>query len=65
MSLNFSLWLMFQLLSVPFAYQNEAVSRNGMSSSDWIGKVERTDVGEWLDTLLLLIFGGIPWQVLT
>jgi high affinity choline transporter 7 len=56
---------MFQLLSAPYAYQNEAVSRTALSSSEWIGKVERKDVGEWFDTLLLLIFGGIPWQVFT
>lgn len=56
---------MFQLLSVPFAYQNEAVSKNVLSSTNWVGKVERADLGEWFDSLLLLIFGGIPWQVLT
>jgi high affinity choline transporter 7 len=56
---------MFQLLSVPFAYHNEAVSKNALSTSNWIGKVEKADLGEWFDTLLLLIFGGIPWQVFT
>ncbi|PNF35271.1 High-affinity choline transporter 1 [Cryptotermes secundus] len=50
------------LLSVPFAYHNEAVSRSALSSSDWIGQVDRADVGEWIDTLLLLMLGGIPWQ---
>ncbi|KDR24329.1 high-affinity choline transporter 1-like isoform X2 [Zootermopsis nevadensis] len=50
------------LLSVPFAYQNEAVSKNVLSSTNWVGKVERADLGEWFDSLLLLIFGGIPWQ---
>jgi high affinity choline transporter 7 len=54
---------LFQLLSVPFAYQNEAVSKNALSSSNWAGTLESADVGEWLDTLLLLMFGGIPWQV--
>jgi hypothetical protein len=34
-----------------------------MSSTDWIGQVDRADIGEWIDTLLLLMFGGIPWQV--
>jgi high affinity choline transporter 7 len=58
------LWFMFQLLSVPFAYQNDAVSRTALTSSDWIGQVDRADIGEWIDTLLLLMFGGIPWQVL-
>jgi high affinity choline transporter 7 len=53
----------FQLLSAPFGSQNEAVSQNAFSSSDWVGEVETQDTGEWIDTFLLLLLGGIPWQV--
>jgi hypothetical protein len=56
-------WFMFQLLSAPFAYQNAAVSENTFSSRDWIGKVDKEDIGQWIDSFLLLLLGGIPWQV--
>jgi len=54
---------MFQLLSAPFAYQNKAVAENAFSSRDWLGKVEQKDIGQWIDSFLLLLLGGIPWQV--
>jgi len=54
---------MFQDLSVPFTYNNEAVSENAFSSSDWLGEVNNEDIGEWIDPFLLLLLGGIPWQV--
>ena len=54
---------MFQLLSAPFAYQNKAVSENAFSSRDWLGKVDTKDIGHWIDSFLLLLLGGIPWQV--
>jgi high affinity choline transporter 7 len=54
---------MFQLLSAPFAYQNEAVSQNAIASHDWLGKVDKADIGQWLDSFMLLLLGGIPWQV--
>jgi len=54
---------MFQLLSAPFAYQNKAVSENAFSSGDWLGKVDKKDIGLWIDSFLLLLLGGIPWQV--
>jgi hypothetical protein len=54
---------MFQLLSAPFAYQNKAVSENALSSRDWIGNVDQADIAQWMDAFMLLLFGGIPWQV--
>ncbi|CAH1793547.1 unnamed protein product [Owenia fusiformis] len=30
---------------------------------DWIGTLETQDIGIWIDSALLLTFGGIPWQV--
>ncbi|KAJ4452241.1 hypothetical protein ANN_03759 [Periplaneta americana] len=50
------------VLSVPFAYYNTAVESNALSTTNWLGELKTSDIGEWLDTLLLLMFGGIPWQ---
>ncbi|XP_034949642.1 high affinity choline transporter 1-like [Chelonus insularis] len=33
-----------------------------LTQKDWLGEVESQDLAEWIDGLLLLIFGGIPWQ---
>ena len=30
---------------------------------DWLGSLDPADAGQWVDFYLLLIFGGIPWQV--
>jgi high affinity choline transporter 7 len=31
--------------------------------SEWIGEVKPIDYGLYVDLMLVLIFGGIPWQV--
>lgn len=33
------------------------------STSAWIKEVESVNTGVYTDSFLLLIFGGIPWQV--
>ncbi|XP_067009291.1 high-affinity choline transporter 1-like [Anabrus simplex] len=50
------------LLSTPYIYLNPAVDPQLVSSSDWLGHIEQQDIGEWLDVLFLITFGGIPWQ---
>ncbi|XP_063237409.1 high-affinity choline transporter 1-like isoform X2 [Bacillus rossius redtenbacheri] len=50
------------VLSVPFAYLHPAVSREVVAETDWMGTLETADVGTWVDSGLLLMFGGIPWQ---
>nr|CAD7265800.1 unnamed protein product [Timema shepardi] len=50
------------VISVPFAYYHPAVKHDSLETVDWVGTLAPEDVGIWLDTLLLLIFGGIPWQ---
>ncbi|ESO84198.1 hypothetical protein LOTGIDRAFT_155524 [Lottia gigantea] len=50
-------------ISVPFALTNEAVSPITVNSTDWIKTVEPQATGVYIDSFLLLIFGGIPWQV--
>ncbi|KAI0222413.1 High-affinity choline transporter 1 [Lamellibrachia satsuma] len=50
-------------LSVPFAFNHPAVTSISSTSHKWVGKLETSDIGLWIDSGLLLIFGGIPWQV--
>ena len=53
----------FQWLAVPFAMTNEVVGNIATKSKQWVGTVDPADIGVWIDCGLLLIFGGIPWQV--
>ena len=66
-----------QWLGVGFAFTNDAVkdirdTATGDQNTGWIGKVYYTEngpnqeyyIGNYIDAFLLLIFGGIPWQVL-
>ncbi|CAK8686514.1 unnamed protein product [Clavelina lepadiformis] len=53
-------------LSIPFAFTNPAVSDIGttaVNGPNWLGSWDSTQTGTWIDSALLLIFGGIPWQV--
>ena len=50
-------------LSIPFAMTHSAVSSITTSKETWIGKWDMKFTGVWVDYALLLIFGGIPWQV--
>ena len=42
---------------------NAAVGTLSYPSNDWIGSVSPKYFGVWLDCGLLLMLGGIPWQV--
>ncbi|XP_076365528.1 high-affinity choline transporter 1-like isoform X2 [Tachypleus tridentatus] len=48
-------------LCIPFTLSHEAVGT--LSSIDFVGSVKLSDAGINVDIWLLLIFGGIPWQV--
>ncbi|CAL8114354.1 unnamed protein product [Orchesella dallaii] len=54
-------------LCIPFALTNEAAGSLTEAlkdpSIDWIGELKREEYGQWIDYALLLVFGGIPWQV--
>ncbi|XP_037789860.1 high-affinity choline transporter 1-like isoform X2 [Penaeus monodon] len=52
-------------LTVPFAMTNEAVGSLALNETNWLGSIEATspEWGLWIDYWLLLICGGIPWQV--
>ena len=42
---------------------NSAVSSIAPSEVDWVGTLEPQYYGQYFDYGMLLIFGGIPWQV--
>ncbi|GFQ90357.1 high-affinity choline transporter 1 [Trichonephila clavata] len=50
-------------LCIPFSLTNDAVGSLSLKDTDWIGSVEPAYVGQYMDYGLLLILGGIPWQV--
>ncbi|CAF0854913.1 unnamed protein product [Didymodactylos carnosus] len=50
-------------LAVPFALKNKSVGSLLTTWPEWRGHIEKHQEVRWIDDLLLLIFGGIPWQV--
>lgn len=50
-------------ITVPFAMRNSAFSTLSLESNNWMGSVQRHYSGVWIDYAMLLICGGIPWQV--
>ncbi|XP_053560858.1 high affinity choline transporter 1 [Bombina bombina] len=59
----FGLWI-----SVPFAMSHPAVTDitvtavESVYKTPWLGSIQSADIWSWLDSFLLLILGGIPWQ---
>ena len=51
------------VLCIPFVWTNEAIDYETLSNIDWVGKVETIGIGAYIDFYLLVILGGIPWQV--
>lgn len=58
---------MLQVLAVPFALTHDAVTAitetANTENGGWKGYLEGVSWGLYIDFALLLIFGGIPWQV--
>ncbi|XP_059217575.1 high-affinity choline transporter 1 [Stomoxys calcitrans] len=50
-------------MCIPFAWANDHVKSLSSMDVDWIGHVEPEQRWFYIDYGLLLIFGGIPWQV--
>ncbi|CAH8862857.1 unnamed protein product [Trichobilharzia szidati] len=50
-------------ISLPFAMTHEATVSISETWDQWKGKIESLDSFYYIDNLLMLIFGGIPWQV--
>lgn len=57
-------YLVYQAISAPFVFYHPQVHRDVLVQDSWLGHIDAKDWGVWADGLLLLIFGGIPWQVL-
>ena len=63
--------LSLQWLAIPFALTHDAVtslSDTAFDGSNWVGDENLGRnwwSGNYIDSSLLLIFGGIPWQVRT
>lgn len=56
-------YLLFQWMCIPFAWMNSKVAPLSSMDVDWIGEIKSNEYWSYLDYGLLLIFGGIPWQV--
>ncbi|XP_061506774.1 high-affinity choline transporter 1 [Anopheles gambiae] len=50
-------------MCIPFAWANDHVKSLSSMDVDWIGEIGEGYTWFYLDYGLLLIFGGIPWQV--
>ncbi|CAF0850215.1 unnamed protein product [Adineta steineri] len=50
-------------VAVPFALRHEGVGSIVTTWPEWRGHIDKSQYVDWLDGMLLLIFGGIPWQV--
>lgn len=50
-------------MCIPFAWTNEHVMSLSSMEVDWIGVVPPEEYWYYIDYGLLLVFGGIPWQV--
>ncbi|XP_063443929.1 high-affinity choline transporter 1-like [Mytilus trossulus] len=51
-------------LTIPFAMANEATTNIGFNATTkWVKDLDPKYTGSYIDSYLLLIFGGIPWQV--
>ncbi|XP_017880185.1 high-affinity choline transporter 1-like [Ceratina calcarata] len=50
-------------VAAPFSVFHPAVSfEKNLAPQEWLGEIKNEDLGEWVDNMLVLIFGGIPWQ---
>lgn len=58
-----------QWLAIPFVLLHPAVtslSETARANDSWLGEAPQGPaIGLYIDSYLLLIFGGIPWQVNT
>ncbi|KAK5984522.1 High-affinity choline transporter [Trichostrongylus colubriformis] len=54
----------FQWVCVPAALLQEATRDISRNAEDWVGEIGGfKETSLWIDCMLLLVFGGIPWQV--
>ncbi|XP_064618217.1 high-affinity choline transporter 1-like [Liolophura sinensis] len=49
---------------IPFAMTNEAVGSLSLNATEvWVTPLDPNTAGSYVDSFLLLTFGGVPWQV--
>ena len=53
----------FQWLCIPFSLMNPAVKSMSTEHNDWFGDLPGYQYGQYMDYMLLLVLGGVPWQV--
>ena len=57
---------LIQVFSIPFAWSNDAVKPiSSLTSVEIYGEIPEGYGWNYTDAMLMLIFGGIPWQVTT
>lgn len=49
-------------VGIPFAMTTKA-SRSIVDNTKWVGELDTGYIGSFVDFYLLILFGGIPWQV--
>jgi solute carrier family 5 (high affinity choline transporter), member 7 len=50
-------------IAVPFALEHPGVGSIVTTWPEWRGHFDKSQAVQWFDSMFLLIFGGIPWQV--
>lgn len=54
----------FQWVTLPFALSNDHVKPLGSLPPDqWLGTMAPWQVPSYVDSFLMIVFGGVPWQV--
>jgi high affinity choline transporter 7 len=48
---------------MPFVLTSEPVAGNWENkTSDWLGTIPEPKMASWIDAIIMLMLGGIPWQ---
>ncbi|XP_041363746.1 high-affinity choline transporter 1-like [Gigantopelta aegis] len=48
-------------LAFPFAMHHPSVDMSRVSST-WLGEIDVSNLGSYIDVCVMVVFGGIPWQ---
>ncbi len=55
---------LLQTVCIPFAWNHEAVNTKILrKQGTWEGVIETYNIGVYIENYLLIVIGGIPWQV--
>ena len=50
-------------VAIPFAARHPSVGSISTTWPEWRGNIKKSQIVGWIDSMLLLVLGGIPWQV--